>query len=137
MTSLKRNQSENKSNTMMHAPEYSNNESSEKSYSDIVYQPPPYHPREVVEPQSQALRDEKFQSIVNKYEIRLEYANILQQLQGFKIVFIFDDSGSMNSVLNESPLNDNKIGFLKVISNTMQSSQGIKVKTLGLGDGLN
>ena len=87
-----------------------------KNLDEYVYQPPPYEPRAHEtphEPESQAIRDEKFQTIVNKYEIRQEYADILQQLQGFKITFIFDDSGSMNSVLNESPLNDNKIGFLK------------------------
>ena len=115
MTSFKRNPlNDSKGYTMSTAPDYSDSTHVEKNASDIVYQPPPYQPREILEPQSQALRDQKFQNIVNKYEIKLEYANILQQLQGFKIVFIFDDSGSMNSVLNESPLNDNKIGFLKV-----------------------
>ena len=89
--------------------------SKEKDFGDIVYQPPPYQPSayQAHEVLSQETRDQKFTSILNKYEIRQEYANILQQLQGFKIVFIFDDSGSMNTVLNESPLNDNKMGMLK------------------------
>jgi hypothetical protein len=50
--------------------------------------------------------EEKFQRIVQKYEISTFFAHKLQLLQMFKIVFVFDDSGSMNSVLNESPLNN-------------------------------
>ncbi len=50
-------------------------------------------------------REELFREIINRHEINLEYANRLQVLQGYKIVFIFDDSGSMNTPLAESPLN--------------------------------
>lgn len=46
-----------------------------------------------------------FQQIKAKYEISKEFSDKLQLLQGFKIVFIFDDSGSMNTVLQDSPLN--------------------------------
>lgn len=52
-------------------------------------------------------REQKFRNIVNKHEISLDFSQRLQQLQGFKIVFIFDDSGSMNAPLMESPLNNN------------------------------
>ena len=46
-----------------------------------------------------------FQQIKAKYEISKEFGDKLQLLQGFKIVFIFDDSGSMNTILQDSPLN--------------------------------
>ena len=49
--------------------------------------------------------EEKYREIVNKHEINIEYAKRLNLLQGYKIVFIFDDSGSMNTPLSESPLN--------------------------------
>ena len=114
MTSIKRGLNADESRDIHHNQHHHhnhepiNNEGSElpviKNLDDVVYQPPPYEPRThdpPHEPQTQAVRDEKFQNIVNKYEIRQEYADILQQLQGFKITFIFDDSGSMNSVLNE------------------------------------
>lgn len=35
----------------------------------------------------------------------MNFAQRLQQLNGFKIVYIFDDSGSMNATLMDSPLN--------------------------------
>ncbi len=38
-------------------------------------------------------REEKFRNIINKHEISLDFSQRLQQLQGFKIVFVFDDSG--------------------------------------------
>jgi archaellin len=46
-----------------------------------------------------------FQNIVQKYEINTEFAQKMQQLRGFEIVLIFDDSGSMRSKLKDSPLN--------------------------------
>lgn len=46
-----------------------------------------------------------FQNIINKYGIRDVFAKRLEQLKSFKIVYIFDDSGSMNSQLADSPLN--------------------------------
>ena len=55
---------------------------------------------------SQLSREEVYKRIVTKYEISQEYSARLQKLTGCKIVFIFDDSSSMNTVLNESPLND-------------------------------
>jgi hypothetical protein len=50
--------------------------------------------------------EEKLRSIVNKYEISQYLVHKLQLLQAFKIVFVFDDSGSMNTKLDESPLNN-------------------------------
>ena len=50
-------------------------------------------------------REEKFRHIIQKYEISEKFANKLQILNGFKIVYIFDDSGSMSNVLDDSPLN--------------------------------
>ena len=49
--------------------------------------------------------EERFRQIVQKYEIGANFSNKLQMLHGFKIVFIFDDSGSMSTVLDDSPLN--------------------------------
>lgn len=54
-------------------------------------------------------RDEYFNYLIHKYEINLSYAHKLQKLQDFKIVFIFDDSGSMNTSLDDSPLNGNNL----------------------------
>ena len=55
--------------------------------------------------------EQRFQNIVSKYEISTTFAQKMSKLQEFKVVFIFDDSGSMNSVLNESPLNNNNTLF--------------------------
>ena len=49
---------------------------------------------------------EKLQEIILRHEISDDFAGRLQQLQGFKIVFIFDDSGSMSTTLQDSPLNN-------------------------------
>lgn len=47
----------------------------------------------------------QIQTLISKHEISADYANRLQYLYGFKTVFIFDDSGSMNCELDDSPLN--------------------------------
>ena len=47
----------------------------------------------------EASREAIYREIITKHEINNDFANRLQQLQGFKVVFIFDDSGSMNTVL--------------------------------------
>ena len=56
-------------------------------------------------------REEKYREIIRKHEINADFANRLQQLQGFKVVFVFDDSGSMNTVLQDSPLNSSDLLF--------------------------
>lgn len=56
-------------------------------------------------------REDRFREIINKHEISTFFSSKLQKLSQFKTVFIFDDSGSMNSVLEDSPLNT---GLLKV-----------------------
>jgi hypothetical protein len=58
-----------------------------------------------VAPNDNLTREEKFRDIINRHEISLYYSQKLQSLSLFKIVFIFDDSGSMNTSLNDSPLN--------------------------------
>jgi hypothetical protein len=51
-------------------------------------------------------REQRYASILNQYEISSEFSNRLQtHLAMTKIVYVYDDSGSMNSVLDESPLN--------------------------------
>jgi len=81
-------------------------EHSEQFYPNIPEAssaPPSY--QEVQHTPQQTSREDIFRSIIQKYEISRTYSDKLQILQGFKIVFIFDDSGSMKSTLDDSPLN--------------------------------
>jgi hypothetical protein len=55
--------------------------------------------------------EQKYRNIVQKHEISTLFAQKLQLLQSYKIVFVFDDSGSMNTVLEDSPLNNNNSLF--------------------------
>lgn len=67
---------------------------------------PPSYDKSMEVNQGSSNREEKFREIVDKYEISMDFAQRLQQLSGFTIAFIFDDSGSMNSPLMNSPLNN-------------------------------
>jgi hypothetical protein len=49
--------------------------------------------------------EQKLQNVVRRHEIGQFFAQKMMSLKAFKIVFVFDDSGSMCSVLNDSPLN--------------------------------
>jgi hypothetical protein len=73
--------------------------------------PPPYQPGVPPNISPEQLREEKYRVIISKYEISQFFAAKLQKLSAFKIVFVFDDSGSMNTPLDESPLNR---GLMKV-----------------------
>lgn len=66
--------------------------------------PPPYeaHQYSASQPKS---KDDMLHDIISRHEISSFFAGKLQKLKTFKIVFIFDDSGSMNTTLDESPLN--------------------------------
>lgn len=85
-------------------------------YSDHDTPPPPTYESSLNQIQSHGehrcnpnlfvSREELFRDIINKHEINIDYAQRLQLLQGYKVVFIFDDSGSMNTPLSESPLNN-------------------------------
>lgn len=44
-------------------------------------------------------RMQKFADIAARYEISHEFASRLRQLEGYEIVFICDDSGSMDTVV--------------------------------------
>ncbi len=46
--------------------------------------------------------------LIKKHEISRLFSKKLKVLNGFKIVFILDDSGSMNENLEDSPLNRGK-----------------------------
>jgi len=46
-------------------------------------------------------RMRKFQYLVDRYEINREFATRLRGLEGYEIVFIVDDSGSMNTPLGD------------------------------------
>jgi len=58
------------------------------------------HPR-----QKSLIIESQFKEIMQKHRISLFFAKKLKNLNSFKIVFILDDSGSMNTILEESPLN--------------------------------
>ena len=49
--------------------------------------------------------EERYRNLIERWEINADFAKYLQQLRGFKIVFVFDDSGSMDTPLIDSPLN--------------------------------
>jgi hypothetical protein len=70
--------------------------------------PPPYYQQN--SPQQfftvPISREERFQEIIRRHEISQFFANKLQVLSTYKIVFIFDDSGSMNTIIEDSPLNN-------------------------------
>jgi hypothetical protein len=55
---------------------------------------------------TKAERLAKFDALVRKYEINPEYAIKLRQLEGFEIVVICDDSGSMNSPVSNPTTKD-------------------------------
>ncbi|CAF1494484.1 unnamed protein product, partial [Rotaria sp. Silwood1] len=44
-------------------------------------------------------RMQKFAEIAARYEISLQFATRLRQLEGYEIVFLCDDSGSMGTVV--------------------------------------
>ena len=54
---------------------------------------------------SPELDDRNFNEIMQKHFISGFFSRKLKSLVAFKIVFILDDSGSMNKTLEESPLN--------------------------------
>ena len=72
---------------------------------------PPLYNSLAPSPPVQLSREDRYRAIINKYEITEQFSAKLQMLNSFKIVFVFDDSGSMSSTLNESPLNT---GLMKV-----------------------
>jgi hypothetical protein len=84
----------------------------DKNQASAPLAPPPYQQTEAPRPQPPPPPpptnddcEQNYRRIVDTYEISREYADKLQQLRGFKVVFVFDDSGSMNSTLDDSPLN--------------------------------
>ena len=75
-------------------------------YGNVPNPPPSYYPPPGQAAPNNVQRDQNFTNILMRYEINPEFAARLQKfLVMTKIVFIFDDSGSMNSILNDSPLN--------------------------------
>jgi hypothetical protein len=50
---------------------------------------------------AEALRLQRFRDLCKKYEINSDYASRLRKLEGFEIVFVCDDSGSMSTLLAE------------------------------------
>ena len=82
---------------------------SRSEFYSPTQQPPSYEESRIEnnnDPYKNLTREEKFRHIIRKFEISNEYANRLQKIVGFKVVFIFDDSGSMNTILQDSPLNN-------------------------------
>jgi hypothetical protein len=63
-------------------------------------------------------RMQKFAQIAGRHEISHDFASRLRQLEGYEIVFICDDSGSMATAVGElnsfhSPYTDNQYTHLK------------------------
>jgi hypothetical protein len=80
-------------------------------YSDHVDQllaPPPTYsaPTNLAPSNTKIERLTKFDSLVRKYEINPQYAIKLRQLEGFEIVVICDDSGSMNTPVSNPTTKD-------------------------------
>jgi hypothetical protein len=71
------------------------------------FNPPPYsEPGAGSSPDSEQVRLDQFRSIMERYEIGTFYASKLRQLEGYQIVVVCDDSGSMSSpvdVTNGNP----------------------------------
>lgn len=98
------------------------------NYDQSYSYPPPQTPPQIS-------REDLFRSIVQKYEISHDNANKLQHLTGFKIAFIFDDSGSMNSQLDESPLNNTSGTNLKATRwNELEYFANISIEIANLFD---
>jgi hypothetical protein len=68
-------------------------------------QQPYQYPQQQQQQQPTLNKEQMFAEIINKYEISHDFAGRLQLLNNYKIVFLLDDSSSMNSVLGDSPLN--------------------------------
>jgi len=64
----------------------------------------------------------EFQQVVNRYEINHTFATKLRALDGYEIVFICDDSGSMNT-----PLGDLAGPFVKVPSRWDELKQTVSI----------
>lgn len=79
-------------------------------------------------------REDRYSQLIHKHEINNDFANRLKQLQGFKVVFIFDDSGSMNTVLNDSPLNDNTSDRLATRWDELQCFANISIEIASVFD---
>lgn len=76
----------------------------QNEFTSLPHDGPPSYAKYPSAPQSMS-REDRFRDVVEKHEISRDFSQRLQQLQGFKVVFIFDDSGSMNASLMDSPLN--------------------------------
>ncbi|CAF4036787.1 unnamed protein product [Rotaria sp. Silwood1] len=74
----------------LHYTNYVNN------YNDNRNQP--YHQQSFIPDQE---RMAKFQQFIRRYEINTTFASKLRGLDGYEIVFICDDSGSMNKYLSD------------------------------------
>ena len=85
--------------------QHNHNQHPPPSYQSATQNEPTSASETITNSNSKTSREEIYREIISKHEINNDFANRLQQLQGFKVVFIFDDSGSMNTVLQDSPLN--------------------------------
>lgn len=45
----------------------------------------------------------RFRELAGRYEIRADFCSKLRQLEGFEIVIVCDDSGSMSNILDQTP----------------------------------
>jgi hypothetical protein len=78
-----------------------------QQYPGIIQAPPPYQNNMQMNQQlpnyyrSAEQRMADFQQLVGRYEINHTFATKLRALEGYEIVFICDDSGSMNTPLGD------------------------------------
>ena len=86
---------------------YSNQQAKLYPTAPLPTAPPPYSSQLPQQQQNSNFnfREERFREIITRHEINQFFAGKLQVLSTFKIVFIFDDSGSMNTQIEDSPLN--------------------------------
>ena len=104
----------------------SSNDNFNYTYSSVTYPPATYppatypttdstlyptyatysNPAEPSNSTNKTTRLAKFDSLIRKHEINPDYAIKLRQLEGFEIVIICDDSGSMNTPVTNPSIKD-------------------------------
>jgi hypothetical protein len=88
------------------------NQTTEGSYTPSAPPPPAYQDNNhayqnggsAYDPYEESYLN-KFKKVVNKYEIHDIFANKLRRLEGYEICLICDDSGSMNTPLEDGTIN--------------------------------
>jgi hypothetical protein len=96
---------------------------------------PPPQPESESEAEEEPERD-PFAEIVRKYQINNEYAIRMRQLRNFNVVFLVDDSSSMNSELDDSPLNKQDTKATRWLEAEFFTSISVEIANLFDKDGI-